>query len=148
MFQSLFQRLEICGNILQSAQAFALVEPKPPILIVEDEDQVRGFIKTTLSHGGYEVLEASGGLEAMATLLSYPGDIPLAIVDIVMPGVSGLDFANQVQMDRPQTKVLYISGFTDSIAVDSITRRQPVAMLNKPFTARALLERVRELLAA
>lgn len=130
------------------AQTVVPVETKSPILVVDDEDQVRKFIKTALSCGGYDVLEASGGLEALATLLSYPGKIPLAIVDIVMPGVSGLDFANQVHMDRPETRVLYISGFTDSIAVDSITRRQPAAMLNKPFTARALLRRVRQLLAA
>jgi two-component system cell cycle sensor histidine kinase/response regulator CckA len=116
------------------------------ILVVEDEEQVRRFISTTLTRAGYRVVEAANAVEAISLLLSSPEEIPLAVVDIVMPGTGGLDFANQAAMDRPDTDILYISGFTDSVVVDSINRRRPEAMLRKPFTASQLLTRVREML--
>ena len=115
------------------------------ILLVEDDRQARRFLSSTLKAAGYDVLEAQSGLEAMAVALSYPGEIPLAILDIVMPVVSGLDVANQLAMDRPTTTILYISGFTDSIAVDSISRRKPQSVLRKPFTPSEFLARVRKL---
>ena len=83
----------------------------------------------------------------MSVMLSFPGDIRLVVLDIIMPGVNGLDFANQLAIDRPQTKILYISGYTESVAVDSISRRMPHAVLPKPFTGHQLVERVREILA-
>ena len=117
------------------------------VLIVEDEEPVRRFLYGSLTQAGYTVLQATGGLEAMSVMLSYPEDIALVIVDIVMPGVSGLDFANQLAIDRPQTKILYISGYTESVALSSIARRMPQAVLPKPFTSRQLVKRVREILA-
>ena len=117
------------------------------ILIVEDEEATRRFLRTALTRAGYTVLQAGGGLEAMSVMLSFPGDIRLVVLDIIMPGVNGLDFANQLAIDRPQTKILYISGYTESVAVDSISRRMPHAVLPKPFTGYQLVERVREILA-
>jgi len=119
---------------------------KPAILVVDDEKPIRKFISLTLRRAGYAVLEAEGGLQAMAIVLSHPGEIPLAVVDIVMPGIGGLDLANQIAMDRPMTKILYISGHADSVTVDSVTRRNPAALLPKPFRIPQLLVCVREML--
>ena len=58
-------------------------------------------------------------------MLQYDGPIPLAIVDLVMPTVGGLDFANQLRIERPATKVLYISGRGGSIEVESLRREAP-----------------------
>jgi YesN/AraC family two-component response regulator len=80
------------------------------------------------------VLEALGGLEAISLMLSYPGRIRLAIVDIVMPGVNGLDFANQLRIEMPNTEVLYLSAFTGSVAEDSIMTTNPESILTTPFT--------------
>jgi DNA-binding response OmpR family regulator len=79
-------------------------------------------------------------------MLSYSGIIPLVIVDIMMPGVNGLDFANQLSIERPQSEILYISGFTGSIAVESIALRKPQSVLPKPFTGQQLVARVQQLL--
>ena len=116
------------------------------ILIVEDEAPIRHLIRKTLMRGGYVTLEAANTSQAEAVVRSYPGKVWLAILDLVMPGGSGLDFANQLDIERPGTKVLYISGFADSVASESIGLGQPNAVLMKPFTARQLLARVQELL--
>jgi len=116
------------------------------ILVVDDEEAVRRFVHTVLTQVGYRVLQAPGGLEAMSVTLSFVGDISLVVSDMFMPGVSGLDLANQLAMDRPQTKILYISGDIQSVALDSVSRQTPQAVLPKPFTGHQLVERVREIL--
>jgi two-component system cell cycle sensor histidine kinase/response regulator CckA len=124
--------------------ALGLTAP-PAILIVDDRADVRRFIRTTLVKAGYVALEASTTTQASSIMGSYAGEVQLVILDIVIPGGSGLDFANQLDVDRPGTKILYISGFVDSVAVESISRRQPDAILSKPFTGSQLLARVRDL---
>lgn len=121
---------------------------RPTILIVEDDADVRGLISKTLADADYTILEAQGGLDAMSTMLRYDGEIALAVVEIKMPGVNGLDLANQIGVERPKTDVLYISDLTKSVAVESITRVKPEAMLPKPFTPSQLLARVRRFVAA
>jgi len=118
------------------------------ILVVEDDDQVRNIINTALAGAHYSVLEARGGLDGMSVMLRYDGEIALAVVDIRLPGINGLDLANQIAIERPSTEVLYISDLTKSVAVESISKRKPEAMLAKPFTASELLDRVRQVLAA
>jgi DNA-binding response OmpR family regulator len=122
--------------------------PNPPaILIVDDDPAVRMLLVRTLARQGWRTLPAGGGLEAVALLLQYDGQIPLAIVDLVMPGVAGLDLANQLRIDRPTTKVLYISGRAGSVELDSLSHQAPHAVLQKPFTAADLMDRIRFLLA-
>ena len=117
------------------------------ILVVDDEPEVRRFIWNSLVGAGYLTLEAGDAVEAMAITLTFPGRIALAVIDIMMPAVSGLDFANQLLIERPETKILYISGLGHGIAVEGIRRRLPLAILVKPFTARQLVMRVQDLLA-
>src|SRR3954463_869138 len=122
--------------------------PTPPaILIVEDDAAVRTLLARTLAEQGWRTLPANGGVEALALVLQYDGPIPLAIVDLVMPGVGGLDLANQLRTDRPTTKVLYISGRAGSIEVESLRGHSPDMMLQKPFTKAELLDRIRLILA-
>ena len=83
----------------------------------------------------------------MSVMLSYGGEIQLAIVEITMPGVNGLDFANQLRVERPKTPVLYIPAVGNSVAAESIMQREPESVLAKPFTSERLLKRVRQLLA-
>ncbi len=118
----------------------------PVILIVEDDPAVRTLLDRTVAGQGWRTLLAGGAVEAVAAALQYDGPIPLAVVDLVMPGVGGLDLANQLRMDRPTTKVLYISGRPGSIEVESLRHREPQAVLPKPFTAAELLNRIRLLL--
>jgi CheY-like chemotaxis protein len=95
------------------------------ILLVEHDVAVRTRTPALLADHGFKVVEAAGGLEAVAVMLSYEGEIALAIVEIILPGVNGLDFANQLVIDRPKTEILYVSASPDSVAADSISHRSP-----------------------
>ncbi len=119
---------------------------RPTVLVVEDDDGLRRFIRRILSGAGYTVIEAGGGLEARQVALERDVPIGLAVLDIVMAAGSGLDFANELLIARPSTPILYISGFADSLAVESIRRRTPDCLLLKPFTAAAFLDRVQQLI--
>jgi two-component system, cell cycle sensor histidine kinase and response regulator CckA len=121
---------------------------RPTILVVDDDERIRSFVKTTLADADYAVLEARGGLDGIATAHRYDGEIALAVVEIKMPGMGGLDLANHIGVERPQTEVLYMSESTDSIAAQSIAMKKPEAVLPKPFTAVELLSRVRHFLRA
>ena len=121
---------------------------RPTILVVDDDERIRSFVKATLADADYAVLEARGGRDGIDTALRYNGEIALAVVEIKMPGVSGLDLANHIGVDRPQTEVLYMSESTNSIAAQSIAMQKPEAVLPKPFTAVELLARVRQFLRA
>jgi len=123
-------------------------EAAPTILIVEDEPGIRKLIRIALAPCGFHILEAQNGVEAETLLRSYAGPIRLAVLDIVMPGGNGLDLAVHLQIERPDTALLYISGFSESIAVASIARKNPASVLVKPFTVEQLLTRVQKLLAA
>jgi DNA-binding response OmpR family regulator len=117
----------------------------PAILIVEDDPGVRRIIQRSLQKAGWATLVAAGGNEGLAMATKYDGSIPLAILDIVMPHVGGLDLANQLAVDLPATKILYISG-VDSIAMDSIRRRAPDNLLKKPFSVKELLHSISKIL--
>ena len=118
---------------------------RPTVLVVEDDERVREFITTALAHADYNVLQAKGGLDGISTMLRYDGKIEMAVVEIKMPGINGLDLANQIGIERPSTEVLYVSDLDTSVAVQSIAREKPEAVLQRPFTAGQLLTRVRYL---
>jgi DNA-binding NarL/FixJ family response regulator len=81
-------------------------------------------------------------------MLRYEGEIALAVVELKMPGISGMDLANQISIERPETEVLYLSDQLNSIAAESISNARPQVLLPKPFSVGQLLDRVRYLLAA
>jgi DNA-binding response OmpR family regulator len=116
--------------------------PLSTILVVDSDESTRKLISTTLADANFRVLEARGGMEGVATMLRYDGEIALAVVEIRMPGINGLDLANQIGIERPETEILYVSSVTHSVAVESITRVNPDAILAKPFTREQLLNRV------
>ena len=116
------------------------------VLVVEDRDDVRRLTCKLLRGYGYLVLEAAGGEEALRIANGHAGGIHLLLTDVVMPGLSGSELATALSLRRPETRVLYMSGYAD----DSIVRRgvlEPgVALLAKPFTPDGLLRKVSEVL--
>jgi two-component system, cell cycle sensor histidine kinase and response regulator CckA len=118
------------------------------VLIVEDKDEVRAAIAASLEMRGYAVLKASHGKEAVMICRRYEGPIHLLLTDVVMPQMTGAELAQQVLLVHPETKVLYISGYTS----DALNRRNmtepSAAFLQKPFTPDALARRVRAVLDA
>lgn len=120
---------------------------QPKILVVEDNGALRRLMLRILTGSGYEVLEASTGAQALELFRDHSPAVNLVIVDMVMPGLSGLDVAAEIERHRPGMKILYISGYASSVAIESISRRSPDRVLIKPFDAAQLIERVALLLS-
>ncbi|HWB84782.1 MAG TPA: response regulator [Bryobacteraceae bacterium] len=116
------------------------------ILVVEDEARVRKLIADVLSRRGYKVLEGTRGAEALRICGAHDGTIDLAIVDVVMPEMSGPDLVRHITRMRPKTRVLYISGYTDEAIVHHGVLSSGAAFLQKPFMPDALARKVREVL--
>ena len=118
------------------------------ILLVEDELVVRHLVAEILEGGGYTVLQAGDGPSALELLRRHGQTVDLLLTDVVMPGMSGPEVATSVLALRPGTRVLYISGYTDS-AIDQHGVLEPgIAFLQKPFSADELTRKVRALLDA
>ena len=115
------------------------------VLVVEDEDSVRRLAARLLRTGGYEVLEAGGGSEALRALDGQPVD--LLLTDVVMPGISGRELAEELEASRPDTPVLFMSGYTDDVIVRHGVARDGLSFLPKPFTRDSLLRGVSNALA-
>ncbi|MGD0871201.1 MAG: response regulator [Bryobacteraceae bacterium] len=118
----------------------------PAVLVVEDQEPLRHLIVRFLSRQGIQAFDADSAGQGLSIVRRRAGRIDLAILDLVMPGVSGLDLATDLIREYPGIKILYISGYVESIAMDVIARRSPGAVLLKPFTEQMLLERVHQLL--
>jgi two-component system, cell cycle sensor histidine kinase and response regulator CckA len=116
------------------------------ILLVEDEARVRKLIVDVLKTRGYTVLEATRGEEAIRLCKLHHGPIHLAVVDVVMPEMSGPDLARQLAPLRPNLRVLYISGYTEETMVRHNIPGSGAAFLQKPFVPDALARKVREVL--
>jgi two-component system cell cycle sensor histidine kinase/response regulator CckA len=118
------------------------------VLVVEDDDTVRGLTVLALSTYGYRVLEAGRGSVAIQLLEANPEPIDLLVTDVVMPGMSGRELAERLALIRPDLKVLFLSGYTDDAIVRHGILQEEVAFLQKPFTPTSLVRKVREVLDA
>jgi YesN/AraC family two-component response regulator len=100
----------------------------------------------TGSWPGYRVLEAENAALALALARAHQGTIHLLLADVVMPGGSGRDLARQLAEVRPETRVLYVSGYTDDAIVHHGMLEPGLNFLPKPFTPAALARKVRDVL--
>jgi CheY-like chemotaxis protein len=116
------------------------------VLLVEDDEGVRRLLLSVLEQEGYLVLSASSGAEALRKCASYDAPIHLLITDVIMPGMSGTQLVNQLVGTCRETKVLYMSGYTDDAIVNHGVLDPDVAFLQKPFTPGGVLSKVREVL--
>ena len=114
--------------------------------MVEDAAPVRTVMRQGLERYGYTVLEAPDGDTALQLAAKHHGPIHLLLTDVVMPGVSGRQLADQLVRLRPGIKVLYASGYTDDAIIHHGILEPGIAYLQKPFTRDALALKVREVL--
>jgi len=117
------------------------------VLVVEDQDEVRKVVVAVLGKCGYCVLAAAGGGEALLLAAHHPGPIHLMLTDVVMPQMNGKELAEQLKILRPETKVLYVSGYEGNILADQGILDPGVSCLPKPFTPDGLAAKVRSVLA-
>jgi two-component system cell cycle sensor histidine kinase/response regulator CckA len=119
------------------------------ILLVEDEDMLRGLIRELLEIKGYSVIEASQGVEALELMRSGGRTIDLVLTDVVMPHMSGSELVEQLKEVQPGLKVVFMSGYTgaNNAAIHKTLGMPGVAFLQKPFRLNALIGVVEGLLA-
>jgi two-component system cell cycle sensor histidine kinase/response regulator CckA len=118
------------------------------ILLVEDQPEVRAVTRDAMARHGDTVLEAANGAEAVSILKNHVGEVRLLLTDVVMPGMSGRDLAEQLVAGRPDLRVLYTSGYTDDAIVHHGVLEAGMAFIQKPFTPHELLQKIRDLLDA
>lgn len=118
------------------------------ILLVEDESIVREFASKALTQYGYSVIAAAQPTEAIRLADTHQGTIDMIVTDVVLPEMSGRALAERLQARRPTSKVLYVSGYTDAGIVHDGEIDSDINFLPKPFTARALVGRIRDVLNA
>jgi CheY-like chemotaxis protein len=116
------------------------------ILLVEDTAQLLDLTRKLLEGSGYKVLEAAGGKQAIEIADRYDGNIALLLTDVVMPNIGGLSLAKSLRKRRSGMKILYMSGYSNGAIVDSGVLKPGTDFVHKPFTAKELAKKVRELL--
>jgi len=116
------------------------------VLVVEDEAMLRRLVCTVLRSGGYEVLAAADGEEALQFCREHGDKIDLLLSDVVMPGRSGPEIAALAATSSPKLKVLFMSGYTDDAMVRMGVHTSEVHFLQKPFAPSDLAHKVREIL--
>ena len=116
------------------------------VLLVEDEANLRRLSLESLKRQGYTVLEAEDGAAALQLATHHKGFIHLLLTDVVMPGMNGRELARRIAHLRPNTKILFMSGYTENVIDRNGTIDPGVELLQKPFSMSELVSKVREVL--
>lgn len=126
----------------------ALLRGDETILLIEDDEMVLTMTRLILEQAGYQVLEARRGAEAVVVARHHPDPIHLALSDLILPGINGLELSRQLRVIRPELRFIFMSGYTDTSILDEEIVGIETAFLGKPFRREELLRRVREVLEA
>jgi two-component system, cell cycle sensor histidine kinase and response regulator CckA len=116
------------------------------VLLTEDEQDVREIAREFLESGGYRVIEAKDGAEAIALAAKHRGGIQLLVTDMVMPGMTGQELAVRLQSEHPGLSVVFMSGYSEHAAMEMADADPNVRLLTKPFSRAAILRAVGEVL--
>ena len=147
-FKIYLPRIDAPADPVVPAPALVSARGTETVLVVEDVEALRDVVRRVLERNGYTVLEAADARGAVAVAGDYPGPIHLLLSDVVLPGESGRELAEELSKVRPGLRVLFTSGYTD----DAVIRRDIVArgaaFMQKPFTPEIVERRVREVLDA
>jgi two-component system cell cycle sensor histidine kinase/response regulator CckA len=118
------------------------------VLLVEDDERVRALVRAILLKFGYVVLDAQSAGDAFLLAEQHVGVIELLLTDVVMPRMSGRQLADRLLTERPEMKVLYMSGYTNDAVVRHGVSNSTIAFIQKPITPEPLMRKIREVLDA
>jgi len=145
-FKIYLPRMDDATSVTVEKQEISVPRGSETILLVEDEDVVRGLTKKILMQAGYNVLDAKGGEEAIRMCRAHNGPIELLVTDVVMPELSGKEVADRLLELRPAMRILFMSGYTDEAIIQHGVLDANVDFIQKPFTWIALTRKVRDVL--
>ena len=146
-FKIYLPRTTASGEVAQpAATTLSTVLGSETILLVEDDDQVRGLASSILRRNGYRVFEAASGGDALLICEQHRGTIDLLLSDVVMPLMSGRQLWERLAPLRPDMRILFMSGYTDDAIVHHGVLSSEFAFIQKPLTPAILLARVRQVL--
>jgi signal transduction histidine kinase/CheY-like chemotaxis protein len=132
--------------VIAPAAVMAVPAANRTVLVVDDEDSVRRLVSAVLRRHGFSIIEAANGREAL-TALAERYDVDLVISDVLMPELGGRELAKQLQRDRPEMPVLFISGYTNQeLANEGGSLDADATFLAKPFSSQQLMGAVSTLL--
>jgi two-component system cell cycle sensor histidine kinase/response regulator CckA len=115
------------------------------VLVVDDEEPVRKFVNRVLQEAGYKTTVAGDGPEALDVAAKL-GKIDILVTDVMMPQMAGDELARRLRQIQPSVKVLYLTGFSDSLFKEKVTLWEEEAYLDKPCSIKSLLQAVSLLL--
>jgi PAS domain S-box-containing protein len=130
-------------KIQLSENAKSLAPGTETILLVEDDDMVRGIARVILTSAGYTVLEAADGENALGLCREHQETIHLLLTDVVMPRISGRALADQVRELRPDIGILFMSGYTHEAIIHHGVLHEGINFMEKPFTPETLTQKIR-----
>lgn len=136
----------IAGGEILDADSSPTEPRKQTILLVEDEEMVRGLVCEVLRREGYRVLTCSNAAEGIETSKRYGQGIDLLLTDIIMPGMSGPEMAARIQKDLPRLRVVFMSGYTEQALARAGGVDASFEYLQKPFTLKTLIQKLAKVL--
>jgi PAS domain S-box-containing protein len=145
-FKIYLPRVDEPAETMAPSEANRPVGGRETVLVVDDDDSVRGLIRRVLSEHGYTVLAAASPAGALEIARARPGGIDLLVTDVVMPGRSGRQLADEISGLFPGLRVLYMSGYTHDAIVHRGVLDPGLHFLSKPVGSNILLRKVRDLL--
>jgi PAS domain S-box-containing protein len=142
--------LPASANVPESQTALQTGVPTPhgseTVLLVEDETSLRELACASLRGAGYNVLEAGSAESALAIVKQFGGRIHLLLTDVILPGISGRDLSSRLSDSYPETKTIFMSGYTDDLLGDHGVLGPDIILLEKPFSNKTLLKTIRQVL--
>jgi two-component system cell cycle sensor histidine kinase/response regulator CckA len=146
-FQIFLPRVEEgVTQVTEERSSSRVFQGNETILVAEDAEALRKLGRTFLEERGFRVLTASSGEEALEVARKFSGKIHLLLTDVVMPGMNGRVLAEHMLKKRPEMRVLYMSGYTDSFIAGHGVLEAGTHLLHKPFTQEVLVSKVCEVL--
>jgi two-component system cell cycle sensor histidine kinase/response regulator CckA len=151
------RHIPVAGEVAEPAQTDKAAQAKAAadltgsgtILLVEDEEGLRGLNARGLTSRGYTVLEAGNGLEAIEVIEKCGGDVDLVVSDVVMPEMDGPTLAKELRTRNPNLKIIFVSGYAEDAFEKHLPDEQgKFHFLPKPFTLKQLVAAVKETMAA